>query len=221
MLKKGFQIEHCRSSCPKSACSWQKLFEKLTNKLTELNIQQTLAKKFYPVHYHHLPKISLAGCPNGCSLPNIKDFGISGYVDPRITNSRCSECNACISTCLEGAITRQQEGITINKARCISCGDCLQVCPTGTLSAGERGWTLRYGGRVGRHPQFAKFAGQAMTDEEVVSFITKVLQRYIEEGLPQERLTHFLNSLDLSLEKTVSEQNARESKDAVSGDQKQ
>lgn len=221
MLKNGFQIEHCRSNCPKSACDWQNLFEALTKRLTELNMQQTLTDKFSPVHYHHLPKISLAGCPNGCSLPNIRDFGISGYVVPQITDAQCSGCNACIGACLEGAITRQSKEITLNQADCISCGDCLRVCPTGTLSAGERGWTIRYGGRVGRHPQFAKFAGQVITDEEVVSLISEVLQRYIEEGQPQERLTHFLNSLDLSLEKNVSEQSARESKDAVSWDQKQ
>ncbi|WP_407308884.1 4Fe-4S dicluster domain-containing protein [Desulfosporosinus sp. SB140] len=215
MQQNGFQIEHCRSNCPKSACDWQNLLVMLTQRLTELNLQQTLIKKFNPVQYHHLPKVSLAGCPNGCSLPNIKDFGVSGYVVPLITDAPCLECDACIRACLEEAITRKSQGIVINIARCISCGDCLRVCPTGTLSAGERGWTVRYGGRVGRHPQFAKSAGHVVTDAEVVMWICETLQRYIDQGQPQERLTHFLDSHDFSLAKNENEQNARESKDAI------
>ncbi|MDQ7092697.1 4Fe-4S dicluster domain-containing protein [Desulfosporosinus sp. PR] len=215
MRQNGFQIEHCRPNCPRSACDWHNLLTMLTQKLTELNLQQALTAKFDSVQFHHLPKISLAGCPNGCSLPDIKDFGVSGYVVPQITDIPCSGCEACARACLEAAISKKSQGIVLNTARCISCGDCLRVCPTGTLSAGERGWTIRYGGRVGRHPQFAKVAGQVLTDEEAVSWICAALQCYLEQGQPQERLTHFLNSLELSRVKSESGQNARESRGAI------
>jgi len=58
--------------------------------------------------------------------------------------------------------------------------------------AGESGWSLRLGGRVGRHPHFAKFVGKVQTDEEVLTWVSDTILRYIENGQPQERLTHFL-----------------------------
>ena len=192
MQQKGFQLEHCRSNCPKLARNWNSLYQVLNNKLNELNLFESLEDKFRPVLHHHLPKVSLAGCPNGCSHPNIKDFGISGYMTPKITNTPCSGCKTCIASCLEKAISWQSNGITIDHTLCLSCGNCQTVCPTGTLTSGESGWTLRLGGRIGRHPQFAKLAGQVTTDQEVVDWVTETMLRYIKEGGPQERLTHFL-----------------------------
>lgn len=193
MQQKGYQLDHCRQNCPKIARDWNTLYNALSKKLNDLNLLETLEDKFRPVLHHHLPKISLAGCPNGCSQPNIKDFGITGYVTPKITKVPCSGCKICMNTCLEKAITWQSNGITIDNTLCLSCGNCQNVCPTGTLTAGESGWTLRLGGRVGRHPQFAKLAGQVTSDQEVVDWITERMLSYINEGRPQERLTHFLN----------------------------
>ena len=193
MLKKGFQLEHCRPNCPKAACNWLKLSDRLTTILTALNLHQILEEKFDPVLHHHLPKVCLAGCPNGCSQPNIKDFGVTGYVTPRITTAPCLECYACVQTCSENAITWQTSGIIIDYTRCLSCGDCLRACPSGTLGAGETGWELRLGGRVGRHPKFARLAGRVHTDEEVVAWISETMLNYIENVQPQERLTNFLD----------------------------
>lgn len=192
MQKKEFELEHCRLNCPKLARDWNSLYHLLNKQLSKLNISKAIEDKFRPVLYHHLPKISLAGCPNGCSQPNIKDFGISGYVTPKITTVECSECKICVNTCLEKAITWQTNGITIDQTICLSCGDCQNVCPTVSIIAGESGWTLRMGGRVGRHPKFAQFAGKVTTDKEVVVWIIEKMFSYIEEGRPQERLTHFL-----------------------------
>lgn len=192
MLQEGFQIEHCRPNCPKSARNWNNLYNVLNHKLNELNLFEKLERKFKPVLHHHLPKVSLAGCPNGCSHPDIKDFGVTGYSTPSITEVPCSGCKSCMNSCLEKAITVDSSGVFIDNTLCLSCGNCQKVCPTGTISAGESGWTLRFGGRVGRHPQFAKYAGQVTTDEEVVSWIIGTMLNYLEEGGPQERLTHFL-----------------------------
>ena len=213
MQQTGFYVEHCRPNCPKSAGNWQNLYNTLTTTLTALNLQQTLENRFDPVLYHHLPKVCLAGCPNGCSQPNIKDFGISGYVTPQITTAPCSGCCACVRSCLENAISWQPSGIIIDPTRCLNCGDCLRACSSGTLIAGESGWQLRLGGRVGRHPQFAKLVGQVPTDEEVVSWISETLLDYIENGRSQERLTNFLDRTTQTLNRLtrVNEQHAYES----------
>ncbi|MDR3543476.1 MAG: 4Fe-4S dicluster domain-containing protein [Desulfosporosinus sp.] len=213
MQQTGFHLEHCRPNCPKAARNWQHLYDRLTTTLTALNLPQTLGDKFDPVLHHHLPKVCLAGCPNGCSRPKIKDFGVIGYVTPRITTAPCSGCNACVQSCLENAITWQPSGIVIDYTRCLSCGDCLRTCPSGTLTAGESGWELYLGGRVGRHPQFAKLAGYVPTDEEVVAWISETMLHYLENGRPQERLTHFLDRTTESLSQLTSlnEQRADES----------
>ena len=158
------------------------------------DIYQTIEDRFSPVLPHHIPKICLAGCPNGCSVPNTKDFGISGYSTPIMTGALCIGCNECVRSCLEKAITFNSSGsgIVIDPSRCVSCGDCQRVCPSGTLTAGESGWTLSLGGRVGRHPHFAKSAGQVQTDEEVLTWVSDTILRYMADGQPQERLTHFL-----------------------------
>lgn len=194
MQQTGFLLEHCRPNCPKSARNWNNLFEALTTNLAELNIHEMLEKKFGSVLHHHLPKICLAGCPNGCSQPDIKDFSITGYVIPQITDAPCLECSACVHSCIEKAITVQPKGIIIDHNRCLSCGNCQSVCPSGTLTKGENGWKLRIGGRVGRHPRFATSVGQVLTDDEVVAWVTEIILHYINNEQPQERLTHFLES---------------------------
>lgn len=222
MNHKGFQLEHCRLNCPKTARNWHNLCEALTKKLTTLNLYQTLEDKFSPVLNHHIPKIGLAGCPNGCSHPNIKDFGIAGYVIPQITDAPCKGCKECVRSCLEMAITFNQSGIAIDRSRCLSCGDCQRVCPSGTLIAGESGWTLLLGGRVGRHPQFAKSVRQVQTDEEVLAWVSDTILRYIENGQPHERLTHFVERLeDVSSIEHSNMQHAHVSSDANFQDREQ
>ncbi|AET68728.1 dissimilatory sulfite reductase (desulfoviridin), alpha/beta subunit [Desulfosporosinus orientis DSM 765] len=194
MKNLGFKLEHCRPNCPKSVRKWDELYETLNHKLIDLNLYTVQEEKFSPVLHHHLPKIAIAGCPNGCSQPDIKDFSISGYESPRISDNPCLQCGACVKGCLENAITLVPEGVIIHKDRCLACGNCQKVCLSGTIAPGESGWNLRIGGRVGRHPRFATFAGQALTDAEVIAWVTDSLEDYIKQGLPHERLTHFLEN---------------------------
>lgn len=188
----GFMIEHCRTNCPKAARNWQIVSDKLNIELLNMNLMKALQDKFSSINHHHIPKIALAGCPNGCSQPQIKDLSISGYVTPEISDAPCLSCQACVRSCLENAITWQSNRIEVDKTRCLACGDCLHVCPSGTITEGERGWELRFGGRVGRHPRFAESAGCVTEDDDVVTWIIETLSNYVQEGLPQERLSHFL-----------------------------
>lgn len=192
MKQTGFQIEHCRWNCPKAAREWKDLLDVLSNNISELNILETLENRFRPLLHHHFLKIGLAGCPNGCSHPDIKDFSITGYATPRITDVLCLKCNACVSSCLEEAISLEPNGIAIDKARCLSCGNCQSVCPSGALTKGESGWNLRIGGRMGRHPRFATFEKKVSTDKEVVEWICDTILDYMKNSKPGERLTHFL-----------------------------
>ncbi len=188
----GYIIEHCRLNCPRAAKSWEFLRKDLDSTLSSLNLSETLTDKFKPLLYHQIAKISLAGCPNGCSQPLIKDFGIIGYVVPIKTDKVCQGCRACVKACQEKALNLSNGEINIDPTLCLSCGDCIRVCPTGTLSKGECGWDLYLGGRVGRHPHFGELVGKAKSEEEVIEWISKTLNDYLKYCHPHERLSNFL-----------------------------
>lgn len=178
--------------------SWELLQKDLDSALSSLNLSEALTEKFKPLLYHQIAKISLAGCPNGCSQPLIKDFGILGYVMPKITDSACRNCGVCVKACQEKALSLSNGEISINQTLCLNCGDCIRVCPSGTLSLGERGWNLYLGGRVGRHPHFAEWVGKATSEEEVVNWVIKFLDNYLKNCQPQERLSDFLERVELN-----------------------
>lgn len=196
--KNGYIIEHCQLNCSQAAISWEPIKELLESTLNALDLGKVLNSKFDPLRNYHIPKISLAGCPNGCSQPLIKDFGISGYVNPKLTDVPCVACRTCERACLEKAITFANGKVSIDSSLCLACGGCLQVCPTGTLSTGESGWKLYLGGRVGRHPHFAVLVGKTKDKREVVDWIIKNINDYICHCLPQEKMSYFLERFELN-----------------------
>lgn len=188
----GFILEHCRKNCSKSTQDWSLLHEQLEQLLLDMNISAHLGKKFPMIHYHHLPKISLAGCPNGCSQPQIKDIGISGYLMPNFTDAPCTNCQACVRSCQENALT-WNEGPVFDEKKCIGCGDCIRSCKTGKILPGESGWCLYLGGRLGRHPQLARLSNERFQTPDLLEKIRWIFNDYLDNSLPQERLTHFLD----------------------------
>lgn len=189
----GYKLEHCRKHCVKSSQDWSELYDQLEQVLKELNIPVHLAKHSQKAQYHHILKIALAGCPNGCSQPQIRDIGISGYLTPKLTNSFCSGCQACINSCLENALTWKHEGVVLNSNLCMNCGDCVRTCTTGRIEPGEFGWVLHLGGRLGRHPQLARIASIEKNNVDIIHRIQSILEEYLENALPTERLNQFLD----------------------------
>ena len=195
MKKNGYIIENCSPNCPRAAQSWEALEEQIKLHLDTLQLTTLLNQKFKPLTYFNMPKINLAGCPNGCSQPLIKDFGITGFITPMVeTVNLCLDCNACVVACSEKALNVSNGSVNIDYSLCISCGDCLRVCTSGTLRPSERGWNLYLGGRVGRHPHFAELFGKTQEDGQIVKWIIEILKDYVGFCPPEERLSHFLES---------------------------
>lgn len=193
----NYLLEHCRQNCSLAAMDWSEYYQELEIGLQELNLSTIFKERFRPYLFHHIPKIALAGCPNGCSQPQIKDIGVTGFITPQLSENSCSGCQTCIAACSEKAITWHDEGIVIDPLLCVSCGMCIRSCPTEKIIPKESGWLLSLGGRLGRHPKFAKFVGKAATGDDAKNWILSILYDYCSEGLNEERLTHYLERTEL------------------------
>jgi anaerobic sulfite reductase subunit C len=182
---KGYQIETCfgAGGCPNRANAGDELMKKLEALMAEENLLDFLKKQVKgPLKYHHEFRITLADCPNACSQPQIKDIGIIGACVPEITQSLCSQCEACVDACREQAVSLDagspvvQPKIQID--RCLYCGKCIEVCPTGTLGAGARGYRVLLAGKLGRHPKLARELPGVFSEEAVLSIVKDCLSFY-------------------------------------------
>ncbi|MFO0794019.1 MAG: 4Fe-4S binding protein [Candidatus Brocadiaceae bacterium] len=156
-----YQVKTCRGAevnCPFLITDSKILGDKLQKRLEELHFTERLINKVEgQILPHHTMKLAVSGCPNSCSMPQIKDFGVHAvepvYVD---TESACIGCMKCVETCREDAITVKDSQVTIDMEKCVHCGLCARVCPTGSIKAQEKKYRVMIGGKVGRHPKFAE-----------------------------------------------------------------
>ena len=85
--------------------------------------------------------VFLKGCPLACLWCSNPE-GRSHSVEVLQSCDRCigtSECDRCLSVCLEGAISvGDDRQIVIDRERCDGCGDCAYACPPQALqTSGE------------------------------------------------------------------------------------
>ncbi|HHT9117835.1 MAG TPA: hypothetical protein ACFYD1_04310, partial [Candidatus Hypogeohydataceae bacterium YC38] len=96
-----YQIKSCRGEevgCPFLLQAPRPMADRLKEKLEEISYSQRLYEKIPgKILPHQTFKLAVAGCPNSCSMPQIKDFGVIAReavaVDP---GSECSLCRKCL-----------------------------------------------------------------------------------------------------------------------------
>ncbi|OHB99603.1 MAG: hypothetical protein A3G70_07890 [Planctomycetes bacterium RIFCSPLOWO2_12_FULL_39_13] len=155
-----YQVKSCRGAevnCPFLITDSGILSDKLRNRLEDLHFTEKLIDKIEgQILPHHTMKLAVSGCPNSCSMPQIKDFGVHAVEPVSVDlNCKCIECMKCVEACREDAITVKNGQVTIDKEKCVHCGLCAKVCPAGTIKASEKKYRVMIGGKVGRHPRFA------------------------------------------------------------------
>lgn len=192
MSSEFFVLDTCRRNCPHKTRNWDDLAYKLDLRLRDLAKSLNHEKNITNKLYHTCVRIAIAGCPNGCSQPQIKDLGLIGYMKPAISRDLCLGCQKCVDSCMEQAITLEDKHLKIDPSRCLSCGQCVKVCPCGAITAEETGWNLLQGGRVGRHPRFAEPIGKSGDDNVAIEKLIDVCQDFLAQSLPGERLSYFL-----------------------------
>lgn len=132
---------------------------------------------------HHKFKVGFAGCPFDCPKSATNDVGLQGAIWPELTSEECISCGLCAKSCTEGAIgIGPAKKPLFHPDSCIYCGDCVKVCPTGAWQTAKKGYTVRIGGKWGRHPLVGTLFATFLPEEQVVEFITEVLAWYREKA---------------------------------------
>jgi len=80
--------------------------------------------------------VFLKGCPLACLWCSNPE-GRESQAELIQSCDRCigtEECDRCIAVCLEGAISKGDDGkVSIDRNHCDGCGDCSYVCPSEAL----------------------------------------------------------------------------------------
>jgi len=201
---KGYQLDACfgPSGCPRRAVPVDDLLRRLEARLQAADLLSYLKKEVgKDLKFHHEFRLSLAECPNACSQPQIKDIGILGAAEPRVTAETCSGCEACIEACPDEAIHLEETPRPIiDSDRCMACGQCAYECPTGTLSVGKMGYRIQLGGKLGRHPRLGRELPGIFTPDQVVAIVDRCLSHYKAHSRKGRRFAelvddHLLKSL--------------------------
>ncbi len=179
---KGYQLDACfgPSGCPRRAVPVDGLLKRLETRLQGADLLGFLQSQVEgDLKFHHEFRVSLAECPNGCSQPQIKDIGILGASQPRITEEICSGCGTCVEACPDAAIQLDTAPHPrIDGELCMACGLCPGVCPTGTLVQGRTGYRVQLGGKLGRHPRLGSELSGIFSENQVVAILDACLSHY-------------------------------------------
>jgi len=184
-------VESCRArlaQCPNTLLDTGPWREAIEEWLAAADINERLRKRVAGdrVLFHHKLKIALAGCPNGCSRPQIADLAVVGSVRPVFDSEACTACGSCAQGCPDGAIQVREVALRDPK-RCLGCLHCSTVCAEEAVSLGRPFARLYLGGKLGRHPRLALPAGQAVDPGQAVQVFSQAMERFLKEAPPELR----------------------------------
>jgi Pyruvate/2-oxoacid:ferredoxin oxidoreductase delta subunit len=184
-------VEACRArlaQCPNTLLDtepWQRAIAEWAER-AELNERLRRRVGGERVLFHHKLKVALAGCPNGCSRPQIADLAVVGAARPEFDAAACTACGACVEACPDQAVALADTAIH-QPELCLGCRSCSEACPEEAVSLGRPFARLYLGGKLGRHPRLALPAGRADEPEQAVEVFSRAVERYLAEAPPGQR----------------------------------
>lgn len=197
--RKMYSLSVCRGNkCPRSVIDTQLIAQNIENKMEEINLAERLQKKIKSPRIlpHHMFKIAVSGCPNGCSRPQIKDLGIVGVMKVKVVSELCDGCGECAAVCKENAIEINQDVAHINDQKCLYCGDCMRSCSREVIQSPKRGFNLLVGGHLGRHPHLADEIYTLTGQDFIIDQLEKYGEIFIKYS-PGKRLGKILEDNNL------------------------
>lgn len=197
---KGYEVEVCfgAEGCPNRAISEDipsDVLQKILEEKDLLSFLKTVVKG--PIRGHHKFRISLSGCPNACSRPQIADLGLIGASRPQINKEKCNRCGVCLRICEESAITAREGRIVIDLEKCLFCGSCIRNCPIGAIYSTKSGYRILVGGKLGRHPRLAQDLGKIFPVSDIPAIVSAIVDYYKKNSTSGERLGTILEKKGL------------------------
>ncbi len=191
-MEKLYLVDSCRA-CSNAVVPVQRTARELEQVASTLDFGTELKAKLpgRPL-FHHVFKISVSGCPNSCSQPQIKDFGLQGRARVVESPGACTWCAACVDACPDGAVDLSKEGPVLDEEKCLLCGRCARACPSEALVVKERGYTVLLGGKLGRHPRLARRFLTLAGEAECCQALDAVMEFYLRHGDGEQRLGSLL-----------------------------
>ncbi|MGM0424242.1 MAG: 4Fe-4S binding protein [Thermodesulfobacteriota bacterium] len=130
--------------------------------------------------------VSVSGCPNGCSRPQIADLGLLQAKHPEVLQETCTGCGECAQVCREGAIDADTGVARIDSELCLSCGACIRSCPEQALFASSQGYRVQVAGKLGRHPRLAEELPGIQNKDQMLQILEGCLElhkRHYQPGI--------------------------------------
>ncbi len=186
-------IEACRSqlsNCPNlllNTIPWQRAVEEVVE---QGDFSERLRAKVEEaqVLYHHKLKVSISGCPNGCSRPQTADVGVMGFVRPALLDEdACISCGACAEACPDQAISLVDGLPVFDREACQGCLQCSQACAQECISISRPGVRVLLGGKLGRKPHLAEKVCELESIADFKERLQNWLDDYLETRKPKER----------------------------------
>lgn len=185
-----FEVKICGTkTCPLSLVNAEKFHQKVIQIINESGLIEFMKEGINgPILIHHKFKVAIAGCPNNCSEPQIKDFGVVAISKPALNSDKCTKCGECVKACPDKLVKLGKLGPIIDMENCISCGRCINACKEVALFPEEFGYKILIGGHLGRRPELAKELPDIYNEDEVIAMLKKYLDLMITKGKPGQRL---------------------------------
>ncbi len=188
-------VKGCKNAVVDVKALAERLIENLNNSGIEEEIictSEGLVKK------HQFFTMAIAGCPNCCSQPQIKDFGFSGQAEPERGEAECIECMKCVEVCEEeGAVQIINGAPVFNMELCVKCGKCAKVCPTESIIIKNQGVRVMAGGMIGRHPQLAYTLNELTKDDEAFNIFQLCAGLFNADKSNKRKLGAVINRLGI------------------------
>ncbi|MHB9035830.1 MAG: 4Fe-4S dicluster domain-containing protein [Armatimonadota bacterium] len=198
--ERTYEVRVCNlADCPRSFYDVKSVAEKMVQVIENSRVPEAVVRRASgPVLRHHRLLVSISGCPNSCSQPQIADFGVQGRARPMIASGNCIGCGECVRVCTENAVEVSDNEPMIDRMPCMDCGDCAGICPTEAITTGEYGFSVLIGGKLGRHPQLARTLFDFADEKTLLNALQICCKVFADEMQPGERLANTVDRIGVT-----------------------
>lgn len=144
-------------------------------------------QRYFGRKLSHKFKIGVTGCRNNCLKAEENDLGVKGGAITKWAPEHCTFCGVCLKVCREGALTRTEDEIQVNRDLCNHCGRCVKACPFNAWK-GRGGYILSFGGLFGNRIACGQSPLPIIRDKKTLFRIADAALDFFQtHGKPGER----------------------------------